>query len=127
MIWVYLTLPCKINEWAQKWYTEENIGEEELSWITCSDPRSGKTYANIKTHKDQWPYRYIISSIGTAIENLARWIEFHLKLLARSHPAYIKDTDHFLNYIEGINLKEGPFEPNSVVLVLGDIKDFYPS
>ena len=50
---------------------EESIGEEELSWITCSDTRLGKTYANIKTHKDQWPYRYIISSIGTAIENLA--------------------------------------------------------
>ena len=61
----------KVNEWAQKWCTEENIGEEELSWLTCSDTRLGRTYANIKTHKDQWPYRYIISSIGTAIENLA--------------------------------------------------------
>ena len=64
----------KVNQWAHKWFNEENIGEEELEWITCSGTRAGKAYANVKTHKVNWPYRYSISSIGTAIENLARWV-----------------------------------------------------
>ena len=93
----------KVNQWAHKWFNEENIGEKELEWITCSGTWTGKAYANIKTHKVNWPYRYIISSIGTTIENLALWVEYHPKILARSHPAYIKDTGHFLRYIEELN------------------------
>ena len=117
----------RINEWARKWNLRENIGEEEYEWMTQSGLRPGKTYANIKTHKGGWPYRFIISSIGTPIENLARWIEFHLKPLSRKHPSYIKDTGHFLNFIEELNETKGPFEPGSVLLVSRDIKDFYSS
>ena len=71
----------KVNEWARKWNLRKNIGEEEYEWITQSGLRPGKTYANIKTHKGGWPYRFIISSIGTPIDNLARWIEFPPKAL----------------------------------------------
>ena len=66
---------ARVVERARKWNFQEKIGDEELEWITISGVRPGKTYANIKTHKADWPYRYIISSIGTAIENLARWVE----------------------------------------------------
>ena len=119
---------ARVVEWERKWNFKENIGDEELEWITSSGVRPGKTYANIKTHKADWPYRYIISSIGTAIENLVRWVEFHLKVLAGQHSTYIKDTGHFLQYIEDLNeVMRGPFEPNSVLLVSRDIKDFYPS
>ena len=118
---------ARVVEWAKKWNFKENIGDEELEWITSSGVRPGKAYANIKTHKADWPHRYIISSIGTAIENLARWVEFHLKVLARQHPTYIQHTGRFLQYIEDLNEMRGPFEPNSVLLVSRDIKDFYPS
>ena len=69
----------RVNEWARAWNLRENIGEEEYEWITLSGLRPGKTYANIKTHKGGWPYRFIISGIGTPIGNLACWIEFHPK------------------------------------------------
>ena len=32
----------KVNQWAHKWFNEENIGEEELEWITCSEWYKGR-------------------------------------------------------------------------------------
>ena len=93
----------KVNQSVENRYREENIGEEEYEWILHSNTRPGKAYANIKTHKEHWLYRYIISSIGTAIEKLAPWAEFHIKPLAKSHLEYIKYTGHLLNHIEEIN------------------------
>ena len=51
----------EVNDWLNKWQREEQLGEEEGNWILCSKTRPTKTYANIKAHKEKWPYRYIIS------------------------------------------------------------------
>ena len=69
--------PCnrnlqKVKNWTVKWYDECQIGEEEREWITSVNSKPAKIHANIKTHKRNWPYRYIISCIGTPIENLAK-------------------------------------------------------
>ena len=58
----------------------------------------------------------MISCIGTTIENLAKWVEYHFKLLSRQHKAHIKDTLHFLNYLEDLNIWKGPFNAHSVLL-----------
>ena len=98
-----------------------------MEWI--SDVRSlpAKVYANIKTHKDGWPYRYIVLCNQTVIENLARWVEYQLKYLSRKRSTYLKDTKHFLSFIEDQNEKEGPFKLNEITMVCRDISNFYPS
>ena len=98
-----------------------------MSGEFCPDTlnsKPAKILANIKTQKRNWPYRHIISRIGTPIENLAKWVEYHLKLLSRQHKAYIKDTTHFLNYLEDLNISKGPFNADSVLLVTRDIANF---
>ena len=112
---------------SKKWERREQLGTEEVVWI--SDVRSlpAKVYANIKTHKDGWPYRYIVSWNQTVIENLARWVEYQLKYLSRKHSTYLKDTKHFLSFIEDLNEKEGPFKPNEITVLCRDISNFYPS
>ena len=62
------------------------------NWIVVDNPNPAKLYANIKTHKTDWSYRFIMSARGTATENLATWLEFQLKSYARMHESYIKDT-----------------------------------
>ena len=117
----------RIQEWTNKWHSEEQIGEEEKDWIETGGSKAAKIQGNIKTHKLNWPYRYIISCNGTPIENLAKWVEVYLKSLARQHPAYIKDTGHFLQYIEDLNTLKGPFNTDKILLVARDIQNFYPS
>ena len=54
---------ARVVEWARKWNFKENIGDEELEWITSSGVRPGKTYANIKTH----------SRLAISIYNFKHW------------------------------------------------------
>ena len=57
----------------------------------------GKVYANVKTPKENKPYRFIVSAKTTTIENLARWIEYQLKELSSQHPACLQDTRETYN------------------------------
>ena len=71
--------------------------------------------------------RYIISYNQSAIEKLAQWVEFRLKYLARQHSTYLKDTKHFLNFIEEINEEQGPFKENEIIMISKDIRISIPA
>ena len=51
----------KVNDWVRKWEYQEQLGGEKAEWILTSKTRPAKAYANIKTDKEGWRYRYIIS------------------------------------------------------------------
>ena len=70
------------------------IDDEVRSRVTNENPKPANLYANIKTHKDNWPYRFIISARNTATENLARWLEIKLKLCAMQQGIH-KRQNHF--------------------------------
>ena len=101
------------------------MSDEECAWITKAETKPGTIRANVKMHKEAQAYRFIISSIGTAIENIGQWVEHHLSPLTKIHPAYIKDTQHFLRYIEQKNEELDITEKTR--LVTRDIVNYYPS
>ena len=68
----------------------------------------------------------IISCCGTAIENVAKWSEVHLRYLAKIHPTYTEDTRHFLEKIEALNEKYAPLPPTTL-LITWDLENFHPS
>ena len=115
----------EVKQWVEKW--KDSISEEEQVWIQKETVNPGKVYGNIKTHKDNKAYRHIISTKGTAVENLARWLEIQLKDLARAHPAFLQDTKDFLSYIEQRNQEDGPFDKEKIWLISRDIVNYYPS
>ena len=117
----------KVKNWITKWEREEQIGTEEAEYIICGSTKPAKVYANIKTRKKTWPYRYIVSSNSSAIEKLAQWVEYQLKGLARQHPAYLKDTKYLLKFIEDLNDQQVPFPKEQVIMINRDIENFYPS
>ena len=80
------------------------------------DPRSSR---KIKDNLTQLQRR--------ALKRLSTWNLDPLCDHMSQHPTYVEDEGHFLQYIEDLNEMREPFEPNSVLLVSMDIKDFYPS
>ena len=58
----------KVIDWANKWHDKEVISEEEMNWIIPPKVKPGNVYANLKAHKEDLLYRYIISARGTAME-----------------------------------------------------------
>ena len=112
----------------KKWGREHQLSSEEIDYIACSNPKHAKAYTNIKTHKQGWPYRFIISPRQTAIEKLARWarlVEFQFKD-SNTNPAYLKDTKHFLKFIKDLNENQGPFKENEIIMVYRDIEKGMP-
>ena len=116
----------RVGKWRKKWQDRDVLSEEITDWVAMNKYKPANLYGNIKTHSEGWPYRFIMSSKGTATENLAKWIEYHLKPFAQLHQAYIRDTKSFLLYLEEINCTRAPFGPKTR-LISWDIKNYYPS
>ena len=116
----------QVARWADRWKGEEVLSEDECLWIKAHNPKPATVYANIKTHKPGWPYRFIMSARGTATEYLARWIEHKLKPYAQLHSSYIRETKSFLQYLERINDTRAPLGEGTR-LNSWDIVNFYPN
>ena len=71
----------------------------KLLYIDVVNPKPALIYANVKTHKENWPYRYIMSARGTAMEKLAKWIEIQIKLFAQIHAATLGTPYHFFSIL----------------------------
>ena len=113
----------RMKEWRDKWI--EVFDDDEAIWLLNNEAKPATIYANPNTHKDSWPLWDIISCCGTAIENVAKWVEIHLGHLAKIHPTYIED---FLKRIEQINEKYALLPPTTLLRVISwDIENLYPS
>ena len=116
----------RVKKWVKKWGDKRFISEECGNWVEVDNPKPTHLYANVKAHEENWPYRFIMSSRGTATERLAKWLEYQLKPFAKIHDACIKDTKSFLLYLEHLNLTRAPFRERTK-LISWDVKDFYPN
>ena len=105
-----------VKKWAKKWGDKGFISEECGNWVEVDNPKPAHLYANVKTHKENWPYRFIMSSRGTATERLAKLLEYQLKPFAKIHDAYIKDTKSFFIYLEHLNLTRAPFREGTKLI-----------
>ena len=99
--------------WEEKWERNEVLSSEEANWVKTDNPKPAKLYANVKTHKNGWPFRFILSARGSATENLSRWVECRLKVIATKHKDYIKDTKSFLLHLEELNREKALFSPHA--------------
>lgn len=91
-------------------------------------PNERKFYILPKIHKDpaSWfppfvmpPGRPIVSDCGSDTDRVADYIEHYLNPLSIKHPAYIKDTYHFIDIIKSLTIP-----PNSFLFSL-DVDSLY--
>ena len=84
-----------------------------------ANPRTARLYFLTKTHKSPMSIRPIVSCINCATENLSRFLDSYLQPMMKQLPAFIKDTTHFINAIEDIDI-----QPTDL-LVTVDVKSLY--
>ena len=63
--------PGEVKRWAEKWEGNEVLLNEEANWVSIDNSKPARLYANIKTHNNGRPFRFILSARGSATENLA--------------------------------------------------------
>ena len=92
----------KVNPWATKWISRNEISKEWAKYIVNEDTVTGKNSALYKTHKPNNPVRLSTTGRNTAIENLSRFIEGVCAPLTNNIETRIRDTSHLLDIIENI-------------------------
>jgi hypothetical protein len=118
----------KIKDVLQEGLDNEILSKEEFQAMNPEDKNPAKFYCNFKIHKkhnvmEAPPPRPIISGSGSILENIGKYVEYHIKNIANKHESYLQDTPHFLRTIEQIN--GGPMLPQNAILVTIDIQGAY--
>ena len=104
------------------------ITKEEYLAMDPTDGNPARLYCNFKIHKKHNlnqapPPRPIISGSGSILENIGKYVEFHINHIASEHESFLQDTPHFLRSIEEIN--EGPKLSSNSMLVVIDVTGAY--
>ncbi|BHF72004.1 hypothetical protein SprV_0401506700 [Sparganum proliferum] len=94
------TIKKKVNELARL----KLISPEDSRSMTINDPRIARAYGLPKVHKTDAPLRIIVPLIGSPTYNLAKWLYKHLKHLANGSQYSIKNSQAFLQKIQGLEV-----------------------
>ena len=118
----------KIRNIVQEGLDNKILSKEEYEAMLAEDKEAAKFYCTFKVHKDHQPMtapppRPIVSGSGSATENIAAFVEYHIKDISKQHQSYLQDTPDFLRYIENIN--KGPALENNQILVTWDVVGLY--
>ena len=83
------------------------------------NPRIPTIYLLPKIHKQNNPGRPILNGIGSVTEKISAYVDTFLRKFTPRIPSYIKDTTHFLNILEHLEIQ------NTDLLVTIDVKSLY--
>ncbi|BHF74683.1 hypothetical protein SprV_0501777000 [Sparganum proliferum] len=72
--------------------------------MILNDPRIAHAYGLPKVHKEGAPLRIIVPLIGSPTYNLPKWLYGHLKHLANGSQYSIKNSQAFLQKIQGLKV-----------------------
>lgn len=95
------------------------IDEKTKETLSIKHPRTANFYTLPKIHKKDNPGRPVVNSIGSVTEKISAYVDETLKPLARLVPSYIKDTTHFINTLEDIDITDND------ILVTIDVSALY--
>ena len=84
-----------------------------------NQPRTAQLYFLKKIHKCPMGIRPIVSSVNSATENLAEFLDYYLQPIMQQLPAYLKDTTQFIRETTPLTVHHDTW------LVTVDVKSLY--
>lgn len=109
----------EIDEILQAGEDLEILTPKERKNIITKHPRTSSFYMLPKIHKINNPGRPIVNSIGSITEKISAYVDEMIQPLAQEVTSYIKDTTHFLNVLNTIQLED------TDLLVTIDVSSLY--
>ena len=118
----------KIRNLVQEGLEKEILSKEEYEAMVADDKEAAKFYCTFKVHKPHEPMtapppRPIVSGSGSVTENIAAFVDHHIKDTSKQHQAYLQDTPDFLRFVQSIN--NGPPLQSNNILVTWDVVGLY--
>ena len=89
-------------------FTNGHIDQMTHKWLSLGQnpPRIPEFYTLTKIHKTIPVGRPIVSGSGGPTERISSFVDSRLQPIAQKQESYIKDTTHFINFIENTLLPE---------------------
>ena len=126
---IYPSTALKITKILEKLEERKFLDEDQVDYLSPPiDPKPRRYYMLPKIHKskDKWtipgkmpPGRPIISDCGSESYPVSEYIDHFLLPASTSHPSYLKDTPHFLDTIQQIQI------PEEALLITIDVDGLY--
>ena len=85
----------------------EYINDDIFKILFRPNPRTSNLYLLPKIHKKNNPGRPIINSVGSLTETISALVDEILRKYSKLAKSYIKDTSHFLQEIQKIEIHQG--------------------
>ena len=112
---------AKVKTIVNTLFADGHIDKMTYKWLNLgqSPPRVPEFYTLTKIHKPTPVGRPIVSGSGGPTERISSFVDSLLQPIAKKQESYIKDTTHFINFIENNPL------PEDAILVTLDVSSLY--
>ena len=111
----------RVQQLISDLYLGNNIDEMTKTWLcqTPQPPRIPIIYTLTKIHKPTPVGRPIISGCDGPTERLSSFVDKLLQPIAQQQKSYLKDTTHFINFLNKTKV------PENTILVSMDVTSLY--
>ena len=112
---------AKVGNIVKTLFDNGHIDNMTYKWLSSSQkpPRIPEFYTLTKIHKNTPVGRPIVSGSSGPTERISSFVDSLLQPIAQKQESYIKDTRHFINFIENTPL------PDGAVLATFDVCSLY--
>ena len=112
---------AKVKTIVNTMFANGHIDKMTYKWLNSGQnpPRIPEFYTLTKIHKPTPVGRPIVSGSGGPTERISSFVDSLLQPIAKKQESYIKDTTHFINFIENTPL------PDNAILVSLDVCSLY--
>lgn len=94
------SLTSKINCLVKAWRDKDVIDESTYRMLRCTERNTPRCYGLPKIHKAGLPLRIIVSTLGSPLYNIARYLHDILREATCKPVSYVKDSWSFVDIIK---------------------------
>nr|XP_033783167.1 uncharacterized protein LOC117351659 [Geotrypetes seraphini]XP_033783168.1 uncharacterized protein LOC117351659 [Geotrypetes seraphini] len=117
-------IKCNIDDILMTARIEQSLTPKEIKFLTSDFPRIPRIHFIPKIHKSDItpPGRPIVVGTGSVLEPVSQYLDSQLKHLVPRAESYIKDSTHFLQFIQQYAEQ---IDSHEVLLVTADVVALY--
>jgi len=92
-------ITTRLNDLVQTWRRNYWIDDNMCRRLKCTNGNLPRCYGLPKVHKPGFPLRIVVSSIGSPLYNIAKYLHDVLNTSIKKPSSHVKDSWSFANYI----------------------------
>jgi len=96
----------KINNLIKSWYDSKVIDDWTHKCLKCTNGNLPRCYGLPKIHKKDVPLRIVVSSVGSPMYEVAKFLHNIINSSIKKPNSHIKDSWSFVSYIKNKNIQQ---------------------